>query len=138
MSVMELIQDHTDDETIPVLQRRYLFCELQVYLYHSSLFVERDLITELSSSLLTDILTVSVQTRKYRMKSFLYLLKVLSPHNPEHISIIVSSLPQLVLCIKDSNKKIRSVSTLSLNSPPLCNKLIAPLLCLMDLSLKPH
>ena len=84
MSVMELIQDHTDDETIPVLQRRYLFCELQVYLYHSSLFVERDLITELSSSLLTDILTVSVQTRKYRMKSFLYLLKVLSPHNPEH------------------------------------------------------
>ena len=106
---MELIQDHTDDEAIPVLQRRYLFCELQVCLYHSSLFAERNLITELSSSLLTDILAVSVQTRKYRMKSLFYLWKALSPHSATHISMIVSSLPQLVLCIKDSNKKIRSI-----------------------------
>ena len=109
MTVMELIQDHTDDDTVPILQRRYLLCELQVCLYHNTLLIECDMVTELSSALLTDILRVSVQTRKYRMKSLFYLWKALSPHNPNHIAMIVSSLPQLVLCIKDANMKIRSI-----------------------------
>ena len=59
--------------------------------------------------LMETILSISVVSKKYRLKCLLYLSRQLDSRNASHIQFIVSVLPEVVLCIKDPSKKIRAI-----------------------------
>ena len=84
------------------------YCLLCICKYHAPLLVTT-MLDEMKSILLETILTISVVSKKYRLKCLLYLARHFDPANAAHIQFIVSVLPEVVLCVKDSSRKIRAI-----------------------------
>lgn len=59
--------------------------------------------------LMESILSISVVSKKYRLKCLLYLSRYLDPANETHIQFIIHILPEVVICVKDSSKKVRAI-----------------------------
>ena len=69
------------------------YCLLCICKYHAPLLVTT-MLDEMKSILLETILTISVVSKKYRLKCLLYLARHFDP---------------VVLCVKDSSRKIRAI-----------------------------
>ena len=59
--------------------------------------------------LLDSVLTINVISKKCRLRCYDYLSRSLDPSNSDHITFIINSLPEVILCSKDPSKKVRSV-----------------------------
>ena len=92
---------------MPVLQKRVYFCLLRICHYHSAFIVD-SMLNELASLLMESILSLNVVSKRYRLKCLLYICKAFSPQNPRHIQFCMSVLPEVILCLKDASKKVRS------------------------------
>ena len=109
MEALAIIQPSLDDASVTCLQRRFYYCLVLLCRYHGAVLAQEAQLEPLTTSLLSDVLTVSALVRKYRMKCLYHLCDALSPHKQEDIALVVSSLPKFVLCIKDPSKKVRSI-----------------------------
>lgn len=109
MSVLSFVKGHLEEASYPVLQRRYYYCFLLLCHYHGNVLAEQNELKNTVDLLLSNLLTQSVLVRKFRIKSLFYLLNHFSGESSDHVMYLVSIIPQFVLCIKDSNKTIRSI-----------------------------
>ena len=109
MNVLSFVKGHLEEASYPVLQRRYYYCFLLLCHYHGDALAEQNELKNTVDLLLSNLLTQSVLVRKFRIKSLFYLLNHFSGDSNDHIMYLVSIIPQFVLCIKDSNKTIRSI-----------------------------
>ena len=108
MIILRCLRPHLNDDHVPILQKRVYFCLLCICKYHASLLVS-NMLEDMHTMLMETILTISVVSKKYRLKCLLYLCRQFDATNPSHIQFIVSVLPEVVLCIKDPSKKIRAI-----------------------------
>ena len=67
------------------------------------------MLSDIQSMLVESILSISVVSKKYRLKCLSYLSRSLDPGNEAHIQFILQVLPEVVLCVKDSSKKVRAI-----------------------------
>lgn len=51
-----------------------------------------------------------MDVRKYHVKALSYLVSAMSPSKAENMEALVQTMPRLVLCVKDVNNKIRSIT----------------------------
>ena len=108
-AAFHFIQSPAGKSRVPSLQRRLSFVLLLLCKFHSETLLNQSLLLPLSAELLNNLLGADVVIRQYYLKSLIYLWGYLSPQTSEHIQTIIQALPQLSLCIKDANRKVRSL-----------------------------
>lgn len=106
--ILRCIKPHLTDDSIPILQKRVYYCLLSVCRYHAP-FLIQTMLGDLQTMFLDSVLTINVISKKYRLRCFDYLSRSLDPSNSDHISFIIQSLPEAILCTKDPSKKVRAV-----------------------------
>ena len=82
-----------------------LLCE-----YHAELLFETNRVDAISTELLDRLLSSVVNVRFDYLTALHSLWSHLSPQNKDHMQLIVQVLPRLILCIKDANQSVRTLS----------------------------
>ena len=97
-----------DREDVPILQKRAYFCLLGLCRDHPD-FVISDYLADFCQLFEESILSLSIGSKKYRLRCLWYLANHLDPRNPDHIQFIMLSLAEVVLSLKDPSKKVRAI-----------------------------
>ena len=92
------------------VQRRFLYCELQLICFHAKVLEETGTLLPTFTTCQSDLLSTSADVRKYHVKALGYLVNAMSPNKAENMEALVQAMPRLVLCVKDVNNKIRSIT----------------------------
>ena len=106
---MAVVQPRLEDASVSALQRRLYYCLLLLCRYHAAVFARAGEMAGLTERLLDVEKTANAMVRKYRIKSLFFLWGALDPAEEASVALIVSTLPRLVLWIKDANEKVRAV-----------------------------
>ena len=92
------------------VQRRFLYCKLQLIGYHAKMLEENGTLLPTFTACESDLLSTSVDVRKYHVKALDYLVNAMSSSKAENMETLIQTMPRLVLCVKDVNNKIRSIT----------------------------
>ena len=106
--ILRCIKPHLSNDEVPILQKRVYFCLLCLCRYHAY-YLLQTLLTDLQTVLTDSILTMNVISKKYRLRCYDYLSLALDASNSLHISFLIQSLPEVILCSKDPSRKVRAV-----------------------------
>ncbi|KAK8802079.1 hypothetical protein WA158_006474 [Blastocystis sp. Blastoise] len=97
-------------DNFPALQKRIYYCFLYICKYHSSFLLNEQNYKDVFELLINTLLTVSVNSKKYRLRCMYFLFLDFPVSSSLHLSLIPHVLPEIILCTKDSNKKIRDLA----------------------------
>lgn len=106
--ILRCLKPHLTNDSVPILQKRVYYCLLCVCRYHAY-FLINNMLHDIHVMLLDSVLTINVISKKYRLRCYDYLSRSLDASNSDHITFIINSLPEVILCTKDPSKKVRGV-----------------------------
>lgn len=96
----------TDENEARVQKRAYKVL-LEICKRYPSFVTQPERLGDLTSLLLDSIMTSQVSARHLRLKCMTLIVQAFDDENPEYSAVIAKIVPEMLLCLKESNGKAR-------------------------------